>query len=120
MVMSRSVKIANPYLFANLGLDTQIKEGLMKQGFGFKKNYKETKLIAVTKYWWPSAKQHIYYAGGSTTITFPAGQFYVYTYTYPEYKVNKSVVTSYENVENLFYDDSIEETLGGERRMLGV
>lgn len=111
----KSVQIPSP--FDNSQFYNELKNQLYRAGFKEKHNYKGAKIVDTVRYWWDSYTLNIL---GHGSVTFPGGQFFAYTCTYPEYKDNKVVVThGREAGANKFYDDSIDEVLGGNIEKLG-
>ena len=50
----------------------------------------------------------------------PAGSFYAYIYKYPVYDKVLTNVTTYKDGGSEFYDDSLDDKLGGNKELLGV
>ena len=111
----RRIKIDNPVISGS-NYDAT-KKFLAKKGYGAKRNYRGAKIVDTTEYYYDSYT--IKLANGVRT-TIPAGHFFAYTCTYPDYKANKVTVTKSGKGGSQFYDDSIDDVLGGEKRELGV
>lgn len=113
-----SRKIDNPAYTPVPGVQTEyvrIKKSLYAQGFRRKSTHKDTEVVAITKYWWDPYKISIV---NGPRITIPAGHFLAVDCIYPKEKyVRVSVFGSDNNVA--FYDDSIDDILGGQIEKLG-
>lgn len=96
---------------------TKLKRGLYNSGFRQKKNYDNVKITAATKYWWNSYTINIV---NGPSVTIPAGHFFAYDCTYPQYQIHKVAVIKKSESNSEFYDDSIDELLGGMQEKLGV
>lgn len=99
---------------------TEIKKELMKKGYGFKKNYIEAEVETITKYWWKGYTFKMITAGGTVKQKFSGGFFYVYTYVYPKYYTTRKVVTKNVSENSQYYEDTIDDKLGGMEQKLGV
>ena len=110
----KSVKIPNPHnIFGDGGeIYRSLRNGLKAQGFKSYKYYEGTEITAITEYWWSEA--------GPFFKRVPAGRFFVYDCTYPVYRTNKVTVVQKSRSADEFYDDTIDEKLGGLEEKLGV
>ena len=98
---------------------SELKRNLKANGFGYRRNYEGAKLIKTTKYTWPSYTMHAATPTGSVSMTFPGGSFCAYVYTYPEYEIRYVNITKTDNRISKYYEDNIDEVLGGPVQTLG-
>jgi hypothetical protein len=89
---------------------SELKRNLKYNGFGYKHNYEGAKLIKTTRYTWPAYSFSIVH-GPSMTI--PEGSFCAYVYIYPEYETRYVNITKTDNRVSKYYEDNIDEVLGG-------
>ena len=98
-----------------------------RAGYNYKnKQYKDKIVIDRTKIYWDAESFTVYVGspgmgGGTVTINCPAGHTWFITYGEPIYRYNyvPRYVTKVADTGNPFYEDGIEEKLGGEKSMLG-
>lgn len=115
MATSKSIEIPNPARDTNTYMS--IRRGLYNSGFGAKRRHEDAKLLSMTKYWWNSYTISIV---NGPTVTIPAGHFFAYVYSIPNYVTNKKTVVVEQGLGKGYYDDSIDDMLGGERITLGA
>lgn len=114
MAVFKSIKIPNGQQDA--AYLSNLKRGLYGKGFKFKKNYEGAQLVSATKYWWDGYWLNIPFYGD---LWVPGGYFFAYVYTYPDYIINKKAITKEEARGKGFYDDSLDDLLGGSEEKLG-
>lgn len=114
MATTRSIQIPN--VRQDSSYLSRLKKQLYAQGFRNKKNYEGAKLISATKYWWDGFTINIV---NGPTMYIPGGYFFAYVYTYPDYKINKKTIIKEDARAKEYYDDSIDELLGGAEEKLG-
>ena len=102
------------------GAYVELKRSLKANGFGYKHNYEGAKLIKTTKYTWPSYTMNLVIPGGTKTITFDAGYFCAYVYMYPEYETRYVSVNRRDSRLAIYYEDNVDEVLGGPKETLGA
>ena len=97
----------------------KLKQNLKASGFGYKLNREGARLVKTTKYSWPSYTLKMVVPGGTKKIVFDAGYFCAYVYTYPEYETRYVNVTRTDDRFSQYYEDNIDEVLGGPKETLG-
>lgn len=107
-------QIPNPA--QNSSAYNELKRSLKAAGFGYKHNYEGAKIIKTTKYTWPSYTISIV---NGPTVTIGAGQFCAYVCIYPEYETRYVNITKTDNRFSQYYEDNIDEVLGGPVQTLG-
>lgn len=108
-----------PYPYSH-NMIFEVKKKLYELGYRGKKNYPGAEKVGVTKYWWDEETIHMVSGGHTYTVRLPAGYFYAYIYKYPIYDKTTTNIVGYESQGSGFYDDSLDDKLGGEKELLGV
>lgn len=94
----------------------ELKRSLKAAGFWSKRNYEGARLIKTTKYTWPSYTIRIV---NGPSVTIPGGSFCAYVYIYPQYETRYVNITKTDNRFSQYYEDNIDEVLGGPVQTLG-
>ena len=136
MVKSVSIQIDNPNKRINGQYNSQQYNSVVNSLTNNKYYRKKTeshsglKLVYVITYWWPEDYTYKYVSYGGTSghgyyekYVYPSGSFKAFSYIYPVQKTNISVETVAKeggNGSSVFFDDTIDDKLGGIKMLLGA
>ena len=110
-------QIPNPA--QNSSAHDELKRSLKAAGFWSKRNYEGAKIIKTTRYTWPPYTFHLSTPFGPVSTTIPGGSFCAYVCIYPEYETRYVNITKTDNRVSKYYEDNIDEVLGGPVQTLG-
>ena len=117
-MITRKVQIDNIYYYP--GSCNNLVNMLKSNGYRTRKEtHTRAVLTGVTEYWWSVVVVWRKVHWHTHTDVYPAGSFKVYSYIYPKDKINKKTIVTEVTAGSGFYDDGLDEKLGGEAVGLG-
>lgn len=117
-MITRKVRIDNIYYYPS-GYNGLVNT-LKSVGYRTRKEtHTRAELTAVTEYWWSEVVVYRKVHWHTHKDIYPAGSFKVYSYIYPKDKINKKTIVTEVTAGGGFYDDGLDEKLGGEAVGLG-